>query len=476
VRIFGQVADALAYAHQQGVVHRDLKPNNILLDRNDNAYLTDFGIAKMVESKTNLTQAGMVMGTPAYMAPELWRAEPIDLRIDIYALGIMLYEMLTGQHPFKADTPYSLMYKHMDTPMPSPSLVRFDVPPGIAAAIRKATAKQRSDRYASAGLFARDVNAALTGTSGTGVSAQEPMRTLVETGVPASEGSTAFAPGSESTPADARTFLEQPEADSYLQTPGPTRPSSPTQEKPKRMPARSPLPLVVGGAALVVVLLAGMAILLRGSPVPVAIVSTPTYTNVPTVAPTTVPTTVPITAPTTAPASGPTALPAATGITPTVPTALPTQTNPPPTATVPSARLIVFRDQDTLFLYLPDTPQVALDSLALEAQTAQGVHLSKMLKDYPSFLGLPFDKMHGPICFRLTTRNSNSAVPLECRSLPAGQMLTERLTPADLIWYDTAANEQRRVVFTISAHEVGQCPATQNRCEISVPYDQSFQQ
>lgn len=113
-RMLGQIASALTFAHEQGIVHRDLKPNNVLLDERDNAYLTDFGIAKMLAGTTKLTATGNILGTPAYMAPEQWRGELVDARIDIYSLGIMLYEMVLGQLPFSGDTPYTLMYKHFN--------------------------------------------------------------------------------------------------------------------------------------------------------------------------------------------------------------------------------------------------------------------------------------------------------------------------------------------------------------------------
>jgi serine/threonine protein kinase len=150
VRIFSQIASALNYAHQEGVIHRDLKPNNILLDKSGSPYLTDFGIAKVLQSSMALTATGTVMGTPSYMSPEQWRGAALDGRTDIYALGVMLYEMLTGQLPFTGETPYVLMYKHFDELPPFPGTVNPSLPQAIDDVIHKAMAKNQEDRYASA--------------------------------------------------------------------------------------------------------------------------------------------------------------------------------------------------------------------------------------------------------------------------------------------------------------------------------------
>ena len=120
-RILKDVADALDYAHGAGVIHRDVKPQNVLLDDAGRVYLADFGIAKMVEASAHMTQTGMITGTPQYMAPEQALGKTIDKSIDIYALGIVAYELFTGRVPFSADTPVAVLMKQASEPMPLPA-------------------------------------------------------------------------------------------------------------------------------------------------------------------------------------------------------------------------------------------------------------------------------------------------------------------------------------------------------------------
>ncbi|GEM_PF-1510059 len=157
-RYLTQIAEALDYAHAEGVIHRDLKPNNILIDQWDNLYLMDFGLAKIMAATQSLTQTGVVLGTPAYMAPELWRGEPVDARTDVYALGVILYEMVLGHTPFESDTPFTLMYKHINDPPPSPRETMPDLPVEVEQVILKALAKDKDARYQSAGELARAFN------------------------------------------------------------------------------------------------------------------------------------------------------------------------------------------------------------------------------------------------------------------------------------------------------------------------------
>src|ERR1044072_808910 len=153
-RIFTQLADALSYAHTHGVIHRDLKPANALIDSQGNIFLTDFGIARLLErASPRLTQTDAIMGTPAYISPEQAQGNDVDQRSDIYSLGIILYEMVTGRVPFVADTPLAVLFKHISDPLPLPSRVKPDIPPSIEKVILKALAKDPKDRFATADEF-----------------------------------------------------------------------------------------------------------------------------------------------------------------------------------------------------------------------------------------------------------------------------------------------------------------------------------
>ncbi|MCJ7530061.1 MAG: serine/threonine protein kinase [Anaerolineales bacterium] len=146
---FTQLARALEYAHEQGIIHRDIKPSNALVDKSGNLFLTDFGIAKMVESSAHLTLTGAVTGTPAYMSPEQARGQQIDPRTDIYSLGIVLYEMVTGRVPFDADTPMAVILKQIEQPLPPPSVFKPGIHPAIEAVLLKALAKEPAQRFAT---------------------------------------------------------------------------------------------------------------------------------------------------------------------------------------------------------------------------------------------------------------------------------------------------------------------------------------
>jgi len=149
-RLLDQMAAALSVAHRNGIVHRDIKPGNILLDAEHNAYLADFGIAKGFDDSFELANKDTLIGSPAYVSPEQIRSEAITPRTDVYALGIMLFEMLSGEHPYAGESAMNLLYRHLDDPMPP---LRADVAEELTdkldAVLQRATAKDPEDRFPS---------------------------------------------------------------------------------------------------------------------------------------------------------------------------------------------------------------------------------------------------------------------------------------------------------------------------------------
>ena len=154
-RICAQVAHALQVAHEQGIVHRDIKSQNVLVTRDGDAKLTDFGIARlMAAEEAGLTRTGMMIGTSDYLAPEQARGRGVDGRTDVYSLGIVLYECLTGEMPFTAENPLAVALRHVQEPMPDPRDVVPEIPGHLAAAVLRACGKEPASRFNSAEDFA----------------------------------------------------------------------------------------------------------------------------------------------------------------------------------------------------------------------------------------------------------------------------------------------------------------------------------
>ena len=155
-----QLASALDAAHDHGLIHRDVKPANALLD-GDRLYLTDFGLTRRVDSTRPLTATGRAVGTAAYLAPEQIRGEPLDRRVDVYALGCVMYQCLAGEPPYLRDTDMLIMWAHVGAEAPSLSSVRSDLPSTVDRVIAKALAKAREDRYDTCGQLVSEMKRAL---------------------------------------------------------------------------------------------------------------------------------------------------------------------------------------------------------------------------------------------------------------------------------------------------------------------------
>ena len=162
-RILTKIASALDYAHNKGVIHRDIKPGNIMFNDQGDPALVDFGIVKLAQATQNLTAQGAMVGTPAYMAPEQWRGEDPTPATDQYAIGVMVYELITGRIPFEAPTPYALMHKHINEAPPTPDTWGVNVPAPVTEVMNRALAKEGADRFPTVGQFAATFQNAITG-------------------------------------------------------------------------------------------------------------------------------------------------------------------------------------------------------------------------------------------------------------------------------------------------------------------------
>src|SRR5262245_47766389 len=157
-RLAGHLLEALGYAHARGVVHRDIKPANILMLSPTWPMLADFGIAKLLnDTQQRLTVPGLIIGTAAYMAPEQALSGAVDARTDLYATGVVLYEALTGQVPFDADTPLAVLNRHVSEPPPPPRTLNPNLPAPVEAALMRALEKEPDARYQSAAAMAAEL-------------------------------------------------------------------------------------------------------------------------------------------------------------------------------------------------------------------------------------------------------------------------------------------------------------------------------
>ncbi len=339
-RIYERVAPALDLAHGKGVTHRDLKPGNILFDDNGEPYVSDFGIAKLAMStNTELTHGG-VIGTPSYMSPEQARGERLDGRSDIYAMGVMLFQMLAGSLPYLSETPTGLMMKHILDPIPRLESVAPGLPGAWQAVIDRAMAKNPADRYANMASLANDLRAIADGRSMTSTPPMESPNPVFMPGVPVTQ--VYGAPAHGQPQAQATSVMGAPTV--ARGTPPRPMPAQGTlamampasQAPPAAAPAQrrtSPLFIVLGLLGALMLCGGGFAALAAsgalGGPAAAAPVIAAASATVPPAAPVVPPTTIPVAPPT----SIPVALPTTTPIPAAIATALPSPTTAPPTAT-----------------------------------------------------------------------------------------------------------------------------------------------
>jgi predicted Ser/Thr protein kinase len=292
--IISRIASALDEAHAKGIIHRDLKPGNILFDNHNEPYISDFGIAKFTAAQTNVTGSAII-GTPAYISPEQAQGEAIDGRSDVYALGIILYEMLSGKPPFDADTPMAVVVKHITEPVPHILDFNPQLPAGVEMVIERAMAKNRDERFSTAGQMADALQAVARGET------------------PDLSASTIAGARASTMAGATRVATAPPRAGEQ-----PTIAPPPTLE-PEKKPRRFSYAIfgIVGLCLVLAVVAGGGYALTRGnglalppfgapSATPTLPPPSPTVTTAPTEAPTAAPTSAPTEAPTEPPTAAPT--------------------------------------------------------------------------------------------------------------------------------------------------------------------------
>lgn len=281
LHLTAQIAGALGYAHQKGSIHRDIKPGNVMFldEAHTHAVITDFGIARLLDNAT-LTMSGSIAGTPAYMSPEAAQAQKVDARSDIYSVGVVLYEMVTGRTPYVGDTPLSVILKQVTDPLPSPLALNPDLPAPVDRILQKALAKNPDERYQTAVAMRQAIDEALAeiGETAVAVSASSSLSGTAVLSTPA-------APKVEATPevaaAPATQVLSAGQAAEAVAQ-APAQKSAPaisavSAPAPAATPAaqkrRLPVALIVAGIALVTLLGIGGWALTRDDETPEATAS-----------------------------------------------------------------------------------------------------------------------------------------------------------------------------------------------------------
>ena len=255
------LAEALDYAHGQGIIHRDLKPANVLLDPQERPVLADFGLARMLQSMSRFTLAQQALGTPEYMAPEQAMGADADHRSDLYAFGIMVFQMLLGETPYHADTPAATLMAHVHRPLPLPSALDPNISPKVEACVLKALAKDPNDRFQSAKEFIQ----ALSLASG---------RAVQMSGTPGGSDASATVVVSASQmgatqSSDIRTAVLQPGKSSQAGAQAAKAPpapgaAAPSAQEAAAQPAKKgpPMLLIAGGAVAVIAIVAVVVVVL----------------------------------------------------------------------------------------------------------------------------------------------------------------------------------------------------------------------